>query len=80
MRKERDMRSDFYRPRRAYEFDCDTKQIVGRFFFIIAGEMSDGTKCWYKCDENGEIIEETANEWYSMTRKAGRLIAILEGV
>ena len=74
------MRSDFYRPRRAYEFDCDTKQIVGRFYFIIAGEMSDGTKCWYKCDKDGEIIEETANEWYSMTRKAGRLIAILEGV
>lgn len=74
------MRSEFYRPRRAYEFDCDTKQIVGRFFFIIAGEMSDGTKCWFKCDKDGEIIEETANEWYSMTRKAGRLIAILEGV
>ena len=74
------MRSDFYRPRRAYEFDCDTKQIVGRFLFIIAGEMSDGTKCWYKCDKDGEIIEETANEWYSMTRKAGRMIAILEGV
>ena len=74
------MKSDFYRPRRAYEFDCDTKQIVGRFLFIIAGEMSDGTKCWYKCDKDGEIIEETANEWYSMTRKAGRMIAILEGV
>ena len=74
------MRSDFYRPRRAYEFDCDTKQIVGRFLFIIAGEMSDGTKCWYKCDKDGEIIEETANEWYSMTRKAGRMIAILDGV
>lgn len=74
------MSSDFYRPRRAYEFDCDTKQIVGRFFFIIAGEMSDGTKCWFKCDENGDIIEETANEWYSVHRIAGRMIAILEGV
>lgn len=74
------MRSDFYRPRRAYEFDVDKREIVGRFFFIIAGEMSDGTKCWYKCDKDGEIIEETANEWYSMTRKAGHLIAILEGV
>lgn len=74
------MRSDFYRPRRAYEYDCDKKEIVGRFLYIIAGEMSDGTKCWYKCDKDGEIIEETANEWYSMTRKAGRMIAILEGV
>ena len=80
MRKERDMRSDFYRPRRAYEYDVDKHEIVGRFHFIIAGEMADGTKCWYKCDKDGEIIEETANEWYSMTRKAGRLIAILEGV
>ena len=56
------MRSDFYRPRRAYEYDVDKHEIVGRFHFIIAGEMADGTKCWFKCDKDGEIIEETANE------------------
>lgn len=72
--------SEFYKPRRAYLFDTDKREIVGRYHFIIAGEMADGTKCWYRCDENGDIIEETANEFYFMTRKGGRLIAILEGV
>lgn len=65
-----------HKPRRAYEFDIDTKQIIGRFHFIIGGEMADGTKCWYKCDENGEIISDC---WYSITRMCGRMIAILEG-
>lgn len=67
----------FYKPRRAYEYDTDTKQIVGRFFFIIAGEMADGTKCWWKCNEAGETI---GDEWYSMTRAGGKMIAILEGI
>lgn len=71
------MRSDFYRPRRAYEFDCDTKQIVGRFLFIIGGEMADGTKCWFKCDEEGNIL---GDEFYFVHRIAGHMIAILEGV
>ena len=66
-----------YKPRRAYEYDVDTKQIIGRFLFIIGGEMADGMKCWYKCDESGEIL---GDEWYSMTRKNGKMIAILEGV
>lgn len=70
------MKSEFYRPRQAYEFDVDTRQIVGRFKFIIGGEMADGTKCWYKCDDNGDIL---GDEFYFMTRKAGHLIAILEG-
>ena len=68
--------SEFYRPRRAYEFDEDTKRIIGRFHFIIGGEMVDGTKCWYKCNKQGEIL---GDEWYSMTRVAGKMIAIMEG-
>lgn len=67
--------SDFYKPRRAYEFDIDNKVIVGRFFFIIGGEMADGTKCWYKCDEEGNYISEG---WYTMSRVAGKMVAILE--
>ena len=39
--------------------------------------MSDGTKCWYKCDEEGNIENY---DWYSMTRVSGKMIAILEGV
>lgn len=66
-----------YKPMRAYEFDTDTKEIVGRFLFRIGGEMSDGTKCWYKVDEDGELIE---GKWYSMTRRCGHMIAILECV
>ena len=69
--------TQFYRPMRAYEYDLDKQEIVGRFRFIIGGEMADGTKCWYKCDENGEI---TGEAWYSMTRIAGRMIALLEAV
>ena len=69
--------SDFYRPRQAYEYDTDTQQIIGRFFFIIGGEMSDGTKCWYKCDIVGRHISEA---WYSMHRIAGKMIAVLEAI
>lgn len=69
--------TQFYRPMRAYEFDTDKQEIVGRFKFIIGGEMADGTKCWYKCDDEGEII---GTAWYSMTRIAGRMIALLEAV
>lgn len=69
--------TQFYRPMRAYEYDPDKQEIVGRFKFIIGGEMADGTKCWYKCDDDGEIIDEA---WYSMARIAGRMIAILEAV
>ena len=70
------MKSDFYKPMRAYEFDFDKMEYVGRFKFIIGGEMADGMKCWYKCDDNGEIIDWS--RWYSMTRKCGKMIAILE--
>ena len=65
-----------YKPRRAYEFDTDSREIIGRFLFIIGGEMADGTKCWYKCDKDGNIISDS---WYSISRICGRMIAILEG-
>lgn len=68
--------SEFYKPRRAYEYDWENKVMVGRFFFIIGGEMADGTKCWYKCDQEGNI--ENYDRWYSMTRMAGKMIALLE--
>ena len=70
--------SDCYKPRRAYELDIDNEKVVGRFKFIIGGEMSDGTKCWYKCDDDGNIINY--DKWYSFTRIAGKTIAILEGI
>lgn len=70
--------ADIYKARRAYEFDTDSEQIVGRFYFIVGGEMADGTKCWYKCDKDGNI--EDSDTWYSMTRLAGRMIAICEGI
>jgi len=63
---------------RAYELDIDNGVILGRFHFTVCGEMSDGMKCWYKCDKDGENIDYSA--WYSMTRKAGHMVAILEGV
>lgn len=68
--------ADTYKARRAYEFDTDTKEIIGRFHFIIGGQMADGTNCWYKCNEDGEII---GDEWYTVTRCAGKMIAICEG-
>lgn len=70
--------SDTYRPMRAYEFDTDKKEIVGRFHFIIGGEMADGMKCWYRCDAEGNITDE--QKWYSMSRMCGKMIAILEGI
>ena len=66
-----------YKPMRAYEYDYEKKEIVGRFLFRIGGEMADGTKCWYKVDEDGELI---LDKWYSMTRMWGHMIALLECV
>lgn len=73
------MTSAFYKPMRAYEYDVDVypHKIVGRYKFIIGGEMADGTKCWYKCDDDGEII---GTAWYSMTRRDGKMLAILEAI
>lgn len=71
-------KSDFYRPMRAYEFDVEKRVFLGRHKFIIGGQMSDGMKCWYKCDDNGRILDES--RWYSMTRARGAMIAILEAV
>lgn len=62
-----------YKARQAYEYDFDTKQIAGRFYFIIGGEMADGTKCWFKCDKDGEI--ENNDTWYIMQRTCGHMIA-----
>lgn len=70
--------SEFYKPRRAYEYNWQNKIMVGRFFFIIGGEMADGTKCWYKCDKEGNYLEEGTGRWYSMTRINGKMIALLE--
>ena len=70
--------ADVYRPRRIYQVSDDYTEIVGRFLFIIGGEMSDGTKCWYRCDPDGEIIDYS--RWYSVGRHAGHLVAFLEAV
>lgn len=69
--------SEFYKPRQAYEYDEIKQEITGRFLYIIGGEMSDGTKCWYKCNKDGEHISEG---WYSIHRIAGHMIAILEAI
>ena len=69
--------SEFYKPRQAYLYDTDKEAIIGRYRFQIGGEMSDGTKCWYMVDDNGDIID---TPWYSMHKqKAGYMIAIEEG-
>lgn len=70
-------RSEFYKPRRCYEYDEDTRQIIGRSLFIIMGEYADGTKCWMKCDENGDTIGTAI---YTVGRRAGRMIAFLEAI
>lgn len=70
-------RSDFYKPRRAYEYDPAKKEILGRFYFIIQGEMCDGTKVWYKCDKTGANVDES--QFYFVYRMAGHMIAICEG-
>lgn len=69
--------SDTYKPRQAYLYDEDKQEIVGRFKFQIGGEMSDGTKCWYMVDDNGDMIDKA---WYSMHRIAGHMVAILEAI
>ena len=66
-----------YRPRRCYEYDDDTKSIIGRFYFIITGEYADGTKAWTKCDKDGEPISSAI---YTVGRKAGHMIAFLEAI
>ena len=70
--------SDGFRPMRAYLLDDDYKTIIGRFKFKIAGCMADGTNCWYKCDDNGDIIDY--DRWYSMARMNGKMIAFLEAI
>lgn len=70
--------SDFYKPRRAYELNEEYNEIIGRRYFIIAGQMADGTNCWYKCDQEGNI--EDYDRWYSMGRLNGKMVAFLEAI
>ena len=67
----------YYKPRQAYLYDEDKQDIVGRFRFQIGGKMSDGTKCWYMIDDNGDMLHD---KWYSMHRIAGHMVAILEAI
>ena len=70
------MKSDCYKARRCYRYDDETKQIAERRYFIIAGEMADGTKCWYESDKEGNI--ESYDRWYSVGRINGKMVAFLE--
>lgn len=70
--------SDTYKPMRALEYDPDDGEVKGKFYFIIGGEMADGTKCWYRCDKDG-YREMYDTRWYTMHRMAGHMVAIFEG-
>lgn len=70
-------KSDFYKNMKALEYDGEL--IVGEKVFRIAGEMSDGTKCWYKVDPETDDVD-LCGGWYSMHNISGRKVAILEGI
>ena len=69
--------SNFYKPSRAFRLDQDNENIIGREYFRISGEMSDGTKVWTRCDENG--LFDLSNDFYTMHKIAGHMIAFYEG-
>lgn len=75
---ERGDMADEYKARRLYRYDEDAKAIVERRYFKIAGEMADGTKCWYESDKDGNI--ENYDRWYSVGRINGKMIAFLEAI
>lgn len=69
--------SEFYKPRKAYQLDENNENIIGRASFRIAGEMSDGTKIWHLCSDDG--LFDLSNGFYTMHRYAGHMIAFYEG-
>lgn len=70
--------ADTYKPMRAFELNDDMTEVVGKSYFIIGGEMADGTKCWYKCDKDG-YREMYDTRWYTMHNMCGHKVAIFEG-
>lgn len=80
-------KSMYYQNMRAYEYDPVSKTfIIGRPTFRIGGQMSDGTKCWYKVKnlEQANSDPEMASgeldydHFYTMRRSCGIMIAVRE--
>lgn len=62
--------------RKYYGMEIDENMdCVGTAYFVVFGEMADGTKCYHKI-ENGVELEDV---WYSRRNKDGWQIFFVEG-
>ena len=62
--------------RKYYGMEINTNMdLVGAAYFVIFGEMADGSKCYHKLD-NGVELED---KWYSRHTKDGWQIFVVEG-
>lgn len=79
-------KSIYYQNMRAYEYDPVHKIFIGRPTFRIGGEMSDGTKCWYKVKNLENVNSDPEmprgeldyDHFYTMRRTCGIMIAVKE--